>query len=114
MKFLTKKATPHQGGVTNPEPLYFNYELITKRTKEHFYFVYDSELNIWFIELKAFVIKYENGQWCYNIGCNDGTLLVGLTGCADEYAKDIFPKTDNSDFTVIKIPVYNENMTNTL
>lgn len=95
------------GGVTNPEPLYFNYELIIKRTNEHFDFVYDSELNIWFVPLKGYVIAYQNGQWCYDI-LSSGVEYAGVTGCTDEYAKDIFPKTDYDDFTVIKIPVYTE------
>ena len=100
------KSNSSSNGDNYPEPHHYNYEIIMKKTNEHFDFAYDDEINIWVTYPSGYIIAYEDGQWLYNIS-SDGVDYVGITGCTDEYAKDIFPKTDYDDFTVIKIPVYN-------
>lgn len=100
-------------GVTNPEPLYYNYN-ITFASGEKKLVLYDAEVNAWFSRSAPAVIISWADELGWIIQYPNELDNHRLTGCYDENAKDVFPKLEYDDFLVEKIPVYNEDMTNTL
>lgn len=48
------------------------------------------------------------------IECPSELETSRIIGCFDKTAKDVFPKLDYDGYIVEKIPVYNEDATNTL
>lgn len=100
------------GGVTNPEPLYYNYN-ITFASGEKVLLVYNAEINRWVCDEPEASIFWAN-ELGWMVQCPSELETSRMTGCFDENAKDVFPKLEYDDFIVEKIPVYNKDTTNTL